>query len=370
MNQNPDINSNEERRDQETANKVNKQFSYRHVFLVVLFSLLLSGYLIYASFDIDSFRLINWTANSLLILFIGYILLGVRHLAYMYRIRHLTGQVLSWRQSFEVITLWLFSSAVTPSTVGGAAVAVYLLKKEKLSVGKSATTSMLTVFLDQALFAILAPLFTLLVGRTAMFAKDLGCRSQSDLPLIRIFHDVEIIYYFAYVFYLIIVLALAYGLFINAGAFKTFLSRIFRLKFLTRWKSDADQIGDDIITTSKELKGKDSRFWLKAFGSTFIAWIAMFLISFCILAAFFNPITVHWLDIMARQAVIWMITLIPATPGGAGIAEISFSALMCDITSPALVPIMALMWRIISFYPYLIMGIFFLPRWMRRVYQN
>lgn len=112
------------------AEQLNKQFSYRKVLWVIALSLVLSGYLIFVSFDVDAFRLISWTANSLLLLFLGYILLGIRHLAYMYRIRHLTNKHLSWRQSFEVITLWLFSSAVTPSTVGGAAVAVYLLKRK------------------------------------------------------------------------------------------------------------------------------------------------------------------------------------------------------------------------------------------------
>jgi uncharacterized membrane protein YbhN (UPF0104 family) len=366
----PDTDERTSRRDEEAAEKVNRQFSYRNILMVMLFSLLLSGYLIYVSFDFDSFRLIQWTANSLLILLLGYLLLGVRHLAYMYRIRHLTGKVLTWRQSFEVITLWLFSSAVTPSTVGGAAVAVYLLKKENLTMGKSVTTSMLTVFLDQAFFAFLAPVFTLMVGRHAMFAKDVGCRSQSDLPLMQVFHDVEVIYYFAYGFYMLIVLGLMYGLFINAGAFKTFLSRLFSLRFLRRWKEDAMLTGDDIIETSHELKGKGVRFWVKAVVSTSVAWFSMFLISFCILAAFFDAGALSWLEVMARQAVIWMITLIPATPGGAGVAEISFSALMCDITSPALVPIVALLWRMVSFYPYLLTGIIFIPRWMGRVYRS
>ena len=352
------------------AEQLNKQFSYRKVLWVIALSLVLSGYLIFVSFDVDAFRLISWTANSLLLLFLGYILLGIRHLAYMYRIRHLTNKHLSWRQSFEVITLWLFSSAVTPSTVGGAAVAVYLLKKEKLSVGQSATTSMLTVFLDQAVFAVIAPLFTLLVGSEEMFAKDMGCRTQSELPMMRLFHNVETLYYVAYIFYLLVVIGLAWGLFVNAGAFKSFLGRLFSLPFLKRWKAEALRTGDDIVATSHMLKGKNLRFWLKAVGSTLLAWLSLFLISVFIFMAFFDPATLEYLVVMARQTVVWMITLIPATPGGAGVAEISFSALMCDITSPALVPIMALLLRMISFYPYLLMGIFFLPRWMKRVYNN
>ncbi|MFN3939549.1 MAG: lysylphosphatidylglycerol synthase domain-containing protein, partial [Chitinophagales bacterium] len=89
----------------------------------------------------------------------------------------------------------------------------------------------------------------------------------------------------------------------------------------------------------------------------------------CIIMAFFQISITHWPEVYARQFVVWMLMLIPATPGGTGIAEISFSALMCDYTSPALAPIMALLWRIISFYPYLILGIAILPRWIRRVYS-
>ena len=96
------------------------------------------------------------------------------------------------------------------------------------------------------------------------------------------------------------------------------------------------------------LKGKNLRFWLKAVGSTLLAWLSLShqRIYF---HGIFDPATLEYLVVMARQTVVWMITLIPATPGGAGVAEISFSALMCDITSPALVPIMALLWRMISF---------------------
>ena len=48
--------------------------------------------------------------------------------------------------------LWEFSSAVTPGIVGGTGVALYILNKEGLSVGKSTSTVMLTALFDQLFY--------------------------------------------------------------------------------------------------------------------------------------------------------------------------------------------------------------------------
>lgn len=347
--------------------ELKKQFSYRKIFIVIIIGLLLSGFLIISTFDIEAFREIVWNEKSLIWICMGYVMLITRHLAFMYRLRLITGNAISWGSSFSVISLWLFSSAITPSTVGGAAAAVYFLKKEKLSTGKSATTSLLTVFLDQAVFALLATAAVLLVGKTKMFGSEAGCIQVGELPLIHIFHSLKTIFWWTYFFYLFLVIFLGYGLFINAKAISNTLQFIFSWRLLRRWKEDAHNTGLDIIATSDELKSKDAVFWLKATGSTLVSWFALFSISLCITLAFFNIAPGSWPVIYARQFVVWMLMLIPATPGSTGIAEISFSILMCDYTSTALAPIMALLWRIISYYPYLIIGIAVLPKWLRRV---
>lgn len=82
------------------------------------------------------------------------------------------------------------------------------------------------------------------------------------------------------------------GTFVNAGAFKSFLGRLFSLPFLKRWKAEALRTGDDIVATSHMLKGKNLRFWLKAVGSTLLAWLSLFLISVFIFMAFL--ILQHW----------------------------------------------------------------------------
>lgn len=349
---------------------IKKQFSYTRIVIVIAISLLISGYLIYTSFNYEALKQIEWAPHAITWIAIGALMIVVRHIGYMYRLRLITDKKLSWRQSFNVISLWEFSSAVTPSTVGGAAVAIWFMKKENLSLGKSAATSMLTIFLDQVFLAIAGLLLFLVLGGNAMFAGDAQCRSQSDLPMMRAFHNMQTVYFFGYGFFLILIAGLAYGLFVNAQAFKSLLSGIFSIPFLRRWKNDAIHTGDDMILTSQELKTKGKGFWWKAILSTGITWTAFFLIPMCIIHAFFDPSLSDAPVIFSRMFAIWMLMLLPISPGGAGIAELTFSAMMCDFTAPALVATLALIWRLLTFYPYLIAGVIILPRWINKKYSR
>lgn len=350
--------------------KIQKQFSYSRIAIIIAVSLLISGYLIYTSFDLEAFRHISWEMHAITWIFLGAVLFCVRHIGYMYRLRLITDKKLSWRQSFNVISLWEFSSSVTPSTVGGAAVAIWFLKKENLSLGKSAATSMLTIFLDQVFLAIGGAVLFFALGGNAMFAGDAMCRSQSELPMMGMFHNMQTIYFFGYFLFLLIIAGLAYGLFVNAHAFKSMLAGIFSLPFLRKWKPDALHTGDDIILTSAELKNKGKGFWWRALASTGITWTAFFLIPLTIVHAFFDPSLADAPVIFSRMFAIWMLMLLPISPGGAGIAELTFSAMMCDFTDPAVVATMALLWRLLTYYPYLIAGVIILPRWINRKYNN
>lgn len=350
--------------------ELRRQFSYRRIFLIILLSLALSAYLVYSSFNYEAFKKIHWTNQSAFWILLGFLLICLRHLGYMLRLQLITDFKLNLKKCFHVITLWEFSSAVTPSTVGGAAVAIYFLKKEKLSLGKSAATSMLTIFLDQVFLAVGGILCFIILGAEKMFAQNSDCRSQSELPLMDIFHNMQTIYFTGYLIFLFIILFLAYGLFINARTFKKIITGFFSIPLLNRWRKQASETGDEIILTSEELKNKKRKFWLSSFFYTMLAWIPFFLIPFCITKAFFDPALADIPIIFARMFSIWMIMLLPVSPGGAGIAELTFSAMMCDFTDPALVATLALVWRLISFYPYLLAGTIILPRWVNRVYRK
>ena len=85
-----------------------------------------------------------------------------RFAGYIFRIRSITNNELSWKNSLSVIILWEFASAVTPSVVGGTAVAVFILWKEGIKPGKALGYVLLTAIFDNLFFVLLAPLILFL----------------------------------------------------------------------------------------------------------------------------------------------------------------------------------------------------------------
>ena len=70
----------------------------------------------------------------------------------MFRIRLLTDNKIKWRNSFDVIMLWEFASALTPSVVGGSAVALFIVNKEIKNIGKATAIVMITALLDELFY--------------------------------------------------------------------------------------------------------------------------------------------------------------------------------------------------------------------------
>ncbi|NDE62608.1 MAG: TIGR00374 family protein, partial [Cyclobacteriaceae bacterium] len=68
-------------------------------------------------------------------IFLSLVVIFCRDFGYIYRIREITDKHLSWTRAFYVIILWEFASAVTPSVVGGTAVAMFILNKEGIKMG-------------------------------------------------------------------------------------------------------------------------------------------------------------------------------------------------------------------------------------------
>ena len=71
--------------------------------------------------------------------------------------------------------------------------------------------------------------------------------------------------------------------------------------------------------------------------------------------------------LFARQLVMWIMMLISPTPGGSGFAEFVFKEYLGSfiIGGGAGVAIaMAIVWRLITYYPYLFVGVFIVPKWI------
>lgn len=322
------------------------------------------GYIFYREFNPDALHYFQASGAALIFLCIALLCMVVRDVGYMIRIRILTDHELSWIQAFRIIMLWEFTSAVTPSAVGGTSVAILFVNKEGITLGRSSAVVMATSFLDELYFVIMFPLLLLVINTHALFAIG-----GTQTP----FNEFFWIAFIGYSVKLAYILILGYGLFVNPRGLKWLLLQIFRLPMLRRWRHDINDAGYDIIISSKELVRKPFRFWAKAFGSTFMSWTARYWVVNALFAAFFLiPDFSEQFMIFARQLVMWIMQLISPTPGGSGFAEYIFTRYLREFISldnaqnvGAVAISLAFMWRLISYYPYLIMGAIILPRWIK-----
>ena len=70
--------------------------------------------------------------------------------------------------------------------------------------------------------------------------------------------------------------------------------------------------------------------------------------------------------VFGRQLLMWLVLIIPVSPGGSGVAEYLFVDTFSDfIKNGGIAVTLAFIWRIVSYYPYLIIGSIILPRWLK-----
>lgn len=339
----------------------------RRILIPILIGLSVSTYLFLRNFNSGAFDVVEWTWRSSFWIFMALMMVVVRDLAYMYRIRILTENELSWRRSFDVIMLWEFASAIAPPALGGGfAFAILILNKERIKMGRSISVIMFTSFLDGMFFALIAPLVYFIEGRDRLFANVDAGSSQQLLLGNELYYTFWIIYFVVLVYKLFV----AYALFINARAVKWGLIKLFSISFLKKWRYKVMLTGSDLVIAADELRTQNYIYWLKSFAATCVSWSARFIIINCIILAFNSNVSDQFL-LYSRQVVMGILNIGMPTPGGVGGAEFMFKSFLGEfIENSTLTVTLALLWRMISYYPYLFVGSIVLPKWVKRVFGN
>lgn len=297
---------------------------------------------------------ISWDSSTFFWIFLALLGMVGRDLGYMLRIRILTKNQLTWTQSFHVIMIWEFASALAPGVMSGATVAMFILNREKIALGRATAIVILTAFLDNLFYVVVIPLLFLFIPAGKLFPST-GNESMmaifwtgfSVFALLCVVLFSSIVLYPKLVFHLL-----------------TFITRI---PFLKRFREGAVKTGNDVIATASEMKQEPFAFWLKAFGATVFSWSSRFLVINFIMQAFLSLGFLQQVQIFTKQFVLWMFLRISPTPGGSGVAEWAFGELLSEFsTSIVLLGTMAVLWRLISYFPYLIIGSIILPKWLSR----
>lgn len=342
-----------------------KKLNPNRIIIPIIIGLGVTAYFIYT--DIQKEDILNsivpkywfWIGMAVLTLIF-------RDVFYIYRIRYLTDKKLTWKGSFYTIMLWEFSSALSPSAVGGTAVASFLLLKEGISFGKSLAYVLVSAILDNAYFIVFGGL-VLILNYFSVFPNgdifNFGEETTSFATALKY------TFYASYTVVTLYTLLMVYGLFFKPQAIKWLFIKITSFRWLRRWNNAAHKQGEEVIIASEELKGKRFGYWFKAIYSTILIWTSRYFIVNCLISAFIllNP-AAHTF-ILSRHVILWVVLLIGVTPGAAGIAEVAFKNFFIQFAG-GLAGIIAVLWRMVTYYPYLILGALFLPRWIKRVFYD
>lgn len=347
----------------ENTDNLLKKIKPSRILFPILIGLGVVAYLLYKEFDPKAFSMLEFTWFSLFWIVMSFVMMALRDIGYMIRLRILTGKELTWKKIFNIIMLWEFTSAVTPSAVGGTTLAVLFIHKEGISVGKSTAVVLATSFLDELYFIVIFPILIFLLGNNELFIIGNDSASIDTLSFDNRYFYFAVIGYGIKFFFICLV---AYGLFVNPKGVKWLIDKVFTLPVLKKWQKGASHTGDDLVIASGELKNQSFFFWFKALIASFLSWTSRYWVVNCLLLAFF--IVDDHVLIFARQLVMWIMMLVMPTPGGSGFAEIVFRDYLGEFVNPVTLAVsMALLWRIVSYYPYLFIGAVIVPRWLKKI---
>lgn len=299
---------------------------------------------------------IHFNTRSICCIFLAFLFMFGRDFGMSWRFRALTDRKLPWRSAFETDFLCEFTSCVTPSAVGGSSMGGVFLYTKGLEFGRATTLMMTTLFLDELFFVLICPIIVLLTPADQLFSPGEGAFN----------HGLKITFWAVYAVLFVWTLVLFAGIIWRPEWVKTVLDKVTRMKWLKKWHDGALNLGDDMIATSRELKSKPFRFWFEVFCGTALSWTSRYLVVNALFLGFVPSADwAQWL-IFAREFVLWVVLNVSPTPGGAGLSEWLFSEYYGDLVSSAgLALILAIFWRVISYYVYLIIGSIIIPGWLK-----
>ena len=344
-----------------------KKPGLKRAILPVLISIAISAYLIAHNFKPASLKAIHFSSHLVIGLLLALLALLIRDFAFICKVRLSSGNKLSWLQSLQTIILWEFGAAIVPK-LGEVPFVLFILKRNGLSYGRSTGVIMLNSFLDNVAFVVVFSVLYLVYGHHILEVST-NCADLKGTDVVqKVMYHVQQLASKAWIGYVIFcALGLFFGLsiFVLPAASKRFFYRLGNTKVLHRFQNTFNHLGDEIEITSNEYKNQPWIFWVKMLSAAFVNWTMRFLIVNALIFAFTSP-TPNMMQVYARQYVLWIFQVIPTTPGGSGWSEISFIALNCEFMPVGLSVAIALLWRIYTYYLYLIAGVIVLPGWLTK----
>jgi len=341
-----------------TLKKGSNPFTLTQILIPVLIGIVVIGWLFLSEFDPKSFKGISFNLTSFGFILLAFVFMMGRDFGMIWRFRLMTSKDLSWRQAFNINVLNEFTSAVTPSAVGGSSLIILFLNKEGITVGRSTAIMISNLFLDELFFILICPVIFLFVPLHELFNASSVITST-----------IGVVFWSVYSVLFVWTFILFIGLFRRPDLIAKLFLLLFKLPFLRRWHDNIATFTETMVNASKEISKRSFGFWAKAFATTALSWSSRFLVVNALFLAF-TPFN-NQLIIFGRQLLLWIVMVVSPTPGGSGISEFAFKEYYNDIalgSGPILV--ITIIWRLISYYLYLLLGVLVIPKWIKKSFSK
>ena len=338
--------------------KTLRSFRASRMILPIILGIAAVGYLFYRQFDVAQFRQIHWTWRAFGWIGLAFVLLVIRHLFYAFRLHTLTGGYFSWRKCIQLIILWEFSAAITPTSKGGPLVMMFVLTKEKLAAGRTAAAVIYAMVCDAGFFVLTLPLWLALYGPPMLYP---GMHTFNDLNL------ANLAFFATYTVMLVYWIVLMFFLFVKPHYAEGALDWLARRRFLKKLAPKLQRIGEEFARAADEMKAQTWRYHLRVIIGTVGAWTCKFIMINCLIIAIVPSTPVDGATqafIYARLVAMFIIMAFSPTPGGAGLAEMALVDFTSDYVPRGIGLVVALLWRGMAYYGYLLLGAIVVPAWI------
>ncbi len=283
------------------------------------------------------------------------VFLGAKDLLNTFRLRFISGTEFGISSALRVILLWEFAIAVTPPVLGATGVLVFIMFKEGTSFAKALAFTLLLAIFDNLFFVTATPISWLLFGDDfipdgTIFSDNLD---QSVGQLFWLSYSL-IVYYTTFMLCAVLIIP---------QLIRRLVRWFMRLKWLRRWEQQVMKQMDDLVLVSQILRGKKIGFWLGLIALSYIVWILKYSLVNVLVAGSGIQGDMNHVLLLARHLAMWVFMLVSPAPGNAGVAEFIFPTFFEEFTVEKTFAV-GLLWRAFSYYPYLVLGAFLLPKWL------
>ncbi len=315
--------------------------------------------------DADTLRSITFDSRTLVGLCLAFLFVVGRDFGLAWRFHTIAAGDLTWKRAWRTDIMCAFTSAITPSVVGGSALAIFYLNREGIKLGRATSLTLTTLFLDELFFVIFCPIILLILPWDDLFGMPGISSGGSELFL----GGVKLVFWLVYAGICIWTSILYFAIIGKPEATRRILSRIAAWRWLKRWRHNIEGMADNMVATSNWVKGRSRSWWAQVFGGTVLSWFSRYFVVNALFWAFVP--SASGLLVFGRQFVVWVVLMVSPTPGGSGISEWLFANYYGDLIGDlGIAAILALVWRLFSYYIYLVAGVALLPGYFGKNARN